>query len=208
MKGQKLQQKLLADSDQEESSEGGIPQRVLSFIDKRDLLTLIDSRGGLELVNTQDKLLEKIQLEYPERFGGDKRRTKQVSNFVNKYKRSTPEVRHKHRLHINKKADAEDLATAAAAPETIINPPPLIARKMSSKSPFRSPSSGSGTFRSPASQKKNATESKFLSLMCLLLSSFVLYLSFFVLYFSLTGCRLSLFYIARCQRTRIHVRQG
>lgn len=173
------QKQLLADSDSEDFTAKKPAAAVFSFVDKRDLLAEIDNRGGLSLVNTTHKLLELIQKEQPHRFGGEKK--KAVKNFVDKYKRSTAQKRHRFQKYINLQAELEEsLNLQAEAEESqaeesqaeTVGPleQPLLIEKMSSfrtptrgtRGNFCSPSSG-GNFRSP-SQKKNAnsTEGKFL----------------------------------------------
>lgn len=125
--------------------ERGLPADV-----KQKLIAAVDNKGGLEVVSNSSRTLQAICNSDPDTFGSPTKcrtprgRRKQVSNFIDKFKRLDPQQRAARRTQLfaaTPPPAAATLTPSSASVTPSASPPPLTKKprgSMSSSSPYRS----------------------------------------------------------------------
>jgi len=86
--------------------EKSAPERGLPDSVKRKLFTVLDDKGGFDIVSNSNRLLQDICDKDPESFGSPvnfrtpRNRRRKVSNFVDKFKSLSPELKAKRRSKV------------------------------------------------------------------------------------------------------------
>jgi hypothetical protein len=144
----RLRKALLIDTDSEEEQEDvkvvsqisseeiqqtkkGVPDHI-----KKRLLTVLDTKGGLEVVSNSERVLAELCDTDPDSFGSPtkfrtpRNRRRQVSNFVDKFKRLDAEKRKVVRARI---FQAQEPPAASSSISTIPEETPAPKKKSSTR---------------------------------------------------------------------------
>jgi hypothetical protein len=158
---------LLATPQKGEQQERGLPPSV-----RTKLFEAIESKGGVEVVSNSNRLLQSLCDEHPEVFGSPSNlktprgRRRKVSNFVDKFKRLTPEKRAARRSKAFTEAKNEDQLLSLSSPPPQKNHPsnqetPLPSIKNKEQEPTPAVAKvvpSSNMSRSPYRSKKRSSE--------------------------------------------------
>jgi hypothetical protein len=175
---------VLLDSSEEEQDNTKAPPHFLSpdnrglpDIVKKKLFEALDAEGGVEALSSSNRVLQDICDKDPESFGSPgkfltpRNRRKKVSNFVDKYKGLSPQLRAKRRSNVfQQAATAEKVASEVTA--TVEN----LSEETdnSNKSPSVQSTRKTMTSRSPYRKKHgddDDDDGKFWLVLALLLAS-------------------------------------